>query len=363
MSPNRAACLVLALVLAVVMVPAAAEAHILPGSFLRLNVEGPTVRGTWDLSIYSLAETARLQTRSKRDLQKFALDKLSIESDGAPCRLHVDEAESNVKPNDDEHPQLIPIVGQCRHDISQLTISYFSLLVIDPRFEGLVNVSAHGQTYTSALSERNPSVTFRVGAPDRWRQFSDYVREGIWHIWLGYDHILFLLALLLPAAFVIGGGRWQPRPDKLGGTFWQVAKIVTAFTLAHSVTLSLVIFGIISLPSRLVESAIALSIVIAAANNLHPVLGRKLWLLTFCFGLIHGMGFAGALKELGLPDDARWIALAGFNIGVELGQLAIVAVALPAIYAVRHDRFYRVVFLRSASVVIVAVASICRGIG
>jgi HupE / UreJ protein len=121
----------------------------------------------------------------------------------------------------------------------------------------------------------------------------------------------------------------------------EVLWVVTAFTIAHSITLTLAALQIISLPSRWVESAIAASVVLAAVNNLYPVVERKRWLVAFTFGLIHGFGFASVLTELGLPKDALVLSLLGFNLGVEIGQLAIVAVFLPVAYMLRNTVLYR----------------------
>jgi hypothetical protein len=171
------------------------------------------------------------------------------------------------------------------------------------------------------------------------------VVEGVWHIWIGFDHILFLLSLLLPAVLVVHAKRWRG-VDSLGVATREVVWVVTSFTVAHSITLSLAALELVSLPSRLVESAIALSVVLAAANNLFPVMERRRWMAAFGFGLIHGFGFASVLAELGLPTDALVLSLLGFNVGVELGQMAIVAVFLPVAYALRNTRFYlRGVFL------------------
>ena len=138
---------------------------------------------------------------------------------------------------------------------------------------------------------------------------------------------------------------------------WDVFKVVTAFTVAHSITLSLAALSVISLPSRLVESAIALSVLLAALNNLWPVVGRGRWLVAFGFGLIHGFGFASVLADLGLPQGALALALLGFNLGVEVGQLAIVAAFLPMAYALRRSFFYRRVVLLGGSLLIAAVAA------
>jgi hypothetical protein len=150
---------------------------------------------------------------------------------------------------------------------------------------------------------------------------------------------LFLLSLLLPAVFLREAGRWVPA-QRFKPVFWDVLKVVTAFTVAHSITLSLAALEIIALPSRLVESVIAASVVFAALNNLYPLVNERRWLMAFVFGLIHGFGFASVLTDLGLPRDALVSSLFGFNVGVELGQLAIVAGFLPVAFYLRNTRFY-----------------------
>ena len=181
---------------------------------------------------------------------------------------------------------------------------------------------------------------FTLGESSRVEQFVDYLEEGVLHIWAGFDHILFLLSLLLPAVLVpsaISGEAWAAAPG-FRAALWDVLKVVTAFTVAHSITLSLATLGVVSLPSRLVESAIAASVVLAAVNNIRPVVHGGRWIIAFCFGLIHGFGFASVLSDLGLPQGSLLLALIAFNLGVELGQLAIVAVFLPLAYAHRATR-------------------------
>jgi hypothetical protein len=136
----------------------------------------------------------------------------------------------------------------------------------------------------------------------------------------------------------------------------EVLKVVTAFTLAHSITLSLAALQIISLPSRLVESTIAASVVFAALNNLRGTIESKRWVMAFCFGLIHGFGFASVLADLGLPQGALVLALVGFNLGVEVGQLAIVAAFLPIAFLLRGTGFYRRGVLTFGSALIALIA-------
>jgi HupE / UreJ protein len=138
---------------------------------------------------------------------------------------------------------------------------------------------------------------------------------------------------------------------------WEVLRIVTAFTVAHSITLSLATLGWVDLPSRLVEATIAASVVLAALNNVWPFFQGRRWMVAFGFGLIHGFGFASVLADLGLPRDALALALVGFNLGVEAGQLAIVAAFLPWAYALRQGVFYRRVVLWGGSLAIAAIAA------
>jgi len=181
--------------------------------------------------------------------------------------------------------------------------------------------------------------------------------DGIWHIWRGYDHILFILTLLLPAVLQRDGGRWLPVAS-LRRAFLHTAAIVTAFTLAHSITLSLATLGVISLPSRLVESVIAASIIVAALNNLFPVVTRRLWLVAFTFGLVHGFGFASVLADLGLPKGSLLLALVGFNLGVETGQLAIVGAFLPIAFLLCGWRFYPRSVLQFGSAAVAGIAAL-----
>ncbi|MDP9198097.1 MAG: HupE/UreJ family protein, partial [Pseudomonadota bacterium] len=157
----------------------------------------------------------------------------------------------------------------------------------------------------------------------------------IWHVWIGYDHLLFLFLLLLPAVVTrtsdgVGRGR---------AIALDLVRIVTAFTVAHSITLALAATGTVRLPQQPIEAAIALSIVIAACLNLAPGLARFRLPLAFGFGLVHGFGFANALAGLGM-GNAQWPALAGFNIGVEIANLAVIAVLLPILLQAGRRRWY-----------------------
>ena len=160
--------------------------------------------------------------------------------------------------------------------------------------------------------------------------------EGVWHIWKGFDHILFLLTLLFPAVIVYRNGRWEPR-DSWQASALDIVKVVTAFTLAHSLTLSLAVLGWVHVPSRIVESTIAATVLLGALNNVVPIVLERRWLVAFVFGLVHGLGFASVLADLGLHGTNLALALVGFNGGVEIGQFAIVYCSCrwPCCYAIR----------------------------
>ena len=190
----------------------------------------------------------------------------------------------------------------------------------------------------------------------RWRSFVAITREGIGHIWAGYDHLLFLLALLLPSVLLRRDASWEPLP-RFRPVMLDVLRVVTSFTAAHSITLSLAALQVVSLPSRFVESAIAASVIVAAVNNVVPFLERDRWVAAFALGLLHGFGFSATLIDLGLPRSHLVPTLFGFNLGVEIGQIAVVLAFLPVAFALRGTLAYRRLALVGGSCVITAVAS------
>jgi len=169
--------------------------------------------------------------------------------------------------------------------------------------------------------------------------FTEYVGQGVLHILVGWDHIAFLVTLLLASVLGVDGDQARAARSTRAGLA-HVAAVVSAFTAAHSLTLSLAALGLVTLPGRWGEPLIALSVALAALNNVWPLVRRRVWLLAFGFGLLHGFGFAGVLLELGLQPAQRVAALFGFNLGVELGQLALVAVFFPLLLLLGRRRAF-----------------------
>jgi hypothetical protein len=371
MSPARpllihqaAAALALLLLL---LAPLDGRAHKPSDSYLSITQSDKGLSGRWDIALRDLDFAIGLdadgdgaitwgEVRAKHaDIAAYAMARLALRADDQPCTVAV--GTQMLDDHTDGTYSVLPLVIQCAGTPTALSIGYTLFADLDPQHRGLLNLLAHGQSRAAVLDPNAGAQRFELGEVNRWAQFGDYLREGIWHIWVGFDHILFLLSLLLPAVMVWRVPRWHP-VQGFREAFWDVLRIVTSFTVAHSITLSLAALEVVSLPSRLVESAIAASVVVAALNNLRPVVEGRRWLVAFGFGLVHGFGFASVLGDLGLPRDALVLALVGFNLGVECGQLAIVALFLPLAFSLRRGNFYRRTVMAGGSLAIAGVAAI-----
>jgi hypothetical protein len=293
------------------------------------------------------------------DIVKYATDRLSLrtgDNGGKPCTWQA-AAPMQLDHHSDGTYAVLSLTAHCESFERGLQMKYSLLFDVDPSHRGLVQWIAPGGTGAQALvfGTDNAQQPLALQAQSAWRTLAEYLKDGMWHIWIGYDHILFLLSLLLPAVLVRVGRDWEPAPS-LKRSLLEVLKVVTAFTLAHSITLSLAALHVISLPSRIVESTIAASVVFAALNNLRGTIEKKRWVMAFVFGLVHGFGFASVLADLGLPQGALALALVGFNLGVEVGQMAIVVAFVPVAFALRRTLFYRHGVLTFGSILVALVA-------
>lgn len=344
-----------------------AYAHKPSDSYLTLAVNGGTIIGQWDIALRDLdfafgldangdAEITWGEVRTKHtEIATYALARLALSTDGKTCNAQA--VEHLIDDHTDGAYAVMRFQADCGQAIETLQARYSLFFDIDPQHKGLLRLEYQGNSTTAIFSPEKAMQQFALGKADKFTQFVDYFHEGVWHIWIGFDHILFLLALLLPAVAFRSGHVWKA-VGVFKRAFWDVFKIVTSFTIAHSITLSLATLGIVSLPSRWVESIIAASVVLAALNNIFPLFKERRWAMAFAFGLVHGFGFATVLSDLGLPQDTLMLALVGFNVGVEAGQLAIVAVFLPLAFTMRRTIFYRRVVLLGGSFVIALLAAV-----
>jgi hypothetical protein len=403
---------------------AGAQAHKASDAYLTLQVDGAVVDARIDIALRDLDRDLdldadaddRLTWREVRgrwpDIAALARSDVRLAADGRGCVAApaADDAPALATHSDGRYA-VLRLRWRCAEPVRRLAVDYRLFARTDPTHRGIVRVERAGEPPApgrlavlspgagwhgvdlpspAAAAPASPSPSPSPGrapvdaaaaqpivealadadtgsasdaAPS---SFAGFVREGIHHILVGYDHVLFLLSLLLPSVWTRSRSidpatgaartRWAPSPA-LRPVLANVLKVVTAFTVAHSITLALAVLGVVDPPSRWVESLIAASVVLAALNNLWPVISEARWKLTFVFGLVHGFGFASALKDAGLAHGALAAPLVGFNVGVEIGQLCIVALVLPLAWSLRSTRAYRGTFA-AGSLAIAAVAGV-----
>jgi hypothetical protein len=329
----------------------AAFAHDPSRSLLTLSLEGDTVHGRLDVSLRDLEDAVGLdadgdaaitwgevQARSA-EIAGYALRRLAIEADVGACNIAA--RQSGVDRHGGAAFAVLDLQGRCPSAPRTLRVTYGLLFDVDSAHRSLLELRSGGASTTAVLSAARPAFESELGSLTPWASFTRFVTEGVWHIWHGYDHLAFVTLLVLP--IVLGRQRRGSREHPtVRGAIASIASVVTAFTAAHSLTLALATLGVVSVPTSAVESAIALSVLVAALLNVLPSVPRLGAKLAFGFGLVHGLGFASALGDLGAGEAGVAVSLAGFNVGVELGQLAVVAAALPALFVVRGYRIGRV---------------------
>ena len=343
-------------------------AHKPSDSYLTLEVDGSAVHGRWDIAIRDLDYaldldrdgSGKITWSELRDQQSesvaYALARLTIRSGESACPTTID-GKLAVASHSDGSYAVLRFEAQCPTPITTLGVDYRLFFDIDPQHRGIARIDGGGSSRTQTFSRADHDVRLPLAGAGRSRQLGAIVKQGIFHIWTGYDHVLFLLALLLPSVLKRAGKGWEPLP-RLRPAATDVLRIVTAFTIAHSITLSLAALGVVTLPSRLVESAIAASVVLAAVNNIVPILRQDRWMAAFLLGLMHGFGFSSTLMDLDLPRSNLVLTLFGFNAGVEIGQVAIVLIFVPLAYAARRTVAYRKIALVGGSVAIAVLALI-----
>lgn len=345
-----------------------ASAHQASDSYLWVDVDQTAVSGRWDVALVDLEVLTGLdanidgaitwgEVRSRSaEIRSAMFSSLTMAVGDQACTI--DSGPLQVDQHAGSAYVSIGFTAACPGLQAGMipAVDYRLLFDIDSGHRGFLYVSANGASHTTILSPDSSRWSLVPGDGSAVRSsFVAFVIEGIWHIWIGYDHVAFLVLLLLPSVLRRDRGRWQPE-DQLVQVAIDTGKIVTAFTLAHSVTLAAAALGWVQPPMGLVEASIALSVILAGLHNVFPLRLGPRWLLALVFGLVHGFGFANVLGELG--GGTRLIAeLIGFNIGVELGQLAIAAVVLPVLFFLRHFLLYRRVVMPAASLLTALVAT------
>jgi hypothetical protein len=338
-----------------------ALAHKPSDSYLTVHVDGAAIEGRWDIAVRDLdavfdldrngdgrVDWGELRLRTS-EIDDYAASRLTLSSNGARCPLTV--ADHAIDRHSDGGYLVLTLRGTCAAHVDALDVDYGLLFDIDAQHRGLLKLENGAAVVSAVFGEARRRQSFAIGQVSRLTQLRGFVGDGIEHIATGFDHLLFLVALLLPSVLIRRGRSWEPVAS-FPRVLRNVAGTVTAFTLAHSITLSLATLSVVSLPSRLVESLIALSVLLTALDNVWPILPRRRWQVAFAFGLLHGFGFASVLADLDLPRSTLALSLFGFNVGVEIGQLVLVLLLVPLVYLVRDTRLYPRFGMVAASAVI-----------
>jgi HupE / UreJ protein len=311
------AALTLAVLASVGLGPTRAGAHQLGVSYSELTIGDRTVDGRVVLAAADAAALARDP--------RVLLDTLSLLQDGTRCSL----APGDVTP---EGGDGVALTGRwtCPARIDRLQIRVGFVEAMPRGHTHLAKVVSGGEVHERVV--RAGADAFEVAGPPRLAaQAARFLALGVEHILTGYDHVAFLFGLLL-----------------LGGSLRSLVAVVTSFTVAHSITLALATLGAVTPPARIVEPLIAASIVFVAGENLWALrhgaapgasadAARRRWVVAFAFGLVHGFGFASVLAQLRLPRSGLAASLVAFNVGVETGQIAIVAAAFPLLALARRS--------------------------
>ncbi|MEI9983101.1 MAG: HupE/UreJ family protein [Aliidongia sp.] len=330
--------LALGLILAGLAGALPASAHKSSDAYLAIAVEQDVLTVRWDIALRDLDiavgldpdEQGRVTWGTLRQhfaaIDAYALSRLVLTGDGRPCPFGT--VSHRIDRHSDGAYAVLDVAAQCPAAPHAIGIQYRLLFDLDPQHRGLVTVRDGDAVHTNVLGPERSflAVSLQSGTTSA---FWEFVRLGAEHILGGRDHLLFLAVLLMPAL-----GRLQP--GRVRRTLGEIAGLMSLFTLAHAVTVTLAVRGVLQVPASISEAAIALSIVVTAIDNIRPILGQRRGVIAFGFGLIHGLGFASALGPLALTGWSLVAALAGFNSGIELVQLGLAGLAIAVAIPVRR---------------------------
>lgn len=323
-----------------------AQAHQASEAYLSYRVDGTAVEQRLDIALRDLDRDLTLDTdgdaelswgevRARwRDIEALADNGVRFTANGLPCS-RLGRGEPQLDEHSDGTHAVLVSRWRCPADVHELQIDYRLFARTDAAHRGLARMAGLGGEPRVLVPGAGPQALSAQG-----QGLVGFVAEGMAHIGSGLDHVLFLVTLLLVAVWRRDGDGWVPR-ERARSAFAETLRLVTAFTLAHSVTLGLAASGLIDPPAVVVESLIALTVLLAALDNLRPFVPGPRWLMVGAFGLVHGIGFAGPLKDLGLRGAELILPLLAFNVGVELGQLAVVVLLLPLALWLRRAGIYR----------------------
>ena len=363
------------LLLVTIMQCSILKAHAPQENYVWLNVDETRLSGRFEVNLNdiknklgidvdAIAET-RLQgvEKSAQAVHAYFLENFSIQANGKKINLILTEPSIF---EDSNYLQYNFVSDTLPTGVLSITNSLFltpefikndklhrSLLVV--AYNKVAGKEFGEENAALVFGPRNMTRTIDLANPPDILQWKDFLKQGVIHIWMGWDHVLFIIVLLLTTVLVYSAGNWTAQPS-FGQALWKTLKIITLFTIAHSITLTLAALQLVNVNTIVVESIIAFSIIGIGINNIFPRFSAHSWVLIFSFGLFHGLGFASVMGELQFRNVLIERIVVMFNVGVEVGQVAIVAVVFPILYLLRNSRYYRQFVVIPVSILASAVA-------
>jgi len=337
----------------------------------RVEMPYRDLRAELGLEIDGTADELRAEFEANLEqLQTYALDNSEIGAGGVVWPMNFDGVELLVDEGSDDNglgyvilPFTVELDAPSVPQVLEVTFTPFLEEIPDRNNITLVSNDWKRGVFEEETNELlihtvdAPSGEIDLGNSSQWTNFRASIDLGVDHIRTGPDHVFFILVLLLPAVLILVAGRWRPSPS-FGYSLLRIVLVATMFTIAHSITFTLAGLDYLPLPpSKLTETVIALSIVLAALHNLRPVLGHREWILAFVFGLFHGMGFAGLVEDLDINRSTQLVSLLGRNVGIEIAQLVIIFLTFPMLFILRRTRIYMGLFT-VVSIGLAAVSSV-----
>jgi hydrogenase/urease accessory protein HupE len=347
------------IIISILILSSSVQAHTTSTSYLSLDLIKNSITGMWKITLKDLHLVMNLDLNNDSRLiwseilsqeQKIVSElnkSVSLYSDNMQCKLNIkklmiDRSKSNIYLD-------VPFTTNCNSSL-KLKLNYNFLFDQDAFHKTILSINRNNKTSTNILSYSNRVYNYSENT-NSFYQFFEFVVQGIIHVLIGLDHVLFVICLLLSATLLAS----QNNNNKIKPLINNTLKLITAFTIAHSITLILASTKILSIPPSIIEPIIALSVIVLALVNLLNTQNIKHWPIVFIFGLIHGFGFAFVLEEVPVQSGTLITSLFGFNIGVEFGQLLIVVIILPVLYFLYSKKYYQRLLIPVMSVFIATI--------
>ena len=335
-----------------------AHAHQSKENYITIKVQNNTLILTCDIETDNFENVLKLDDnhnniiswnelyKHKHEIQAYILNHIFIIQNTQNITLKV--SDYKIYRREDQSYLSLTLRNDTYNSENSTLFDYQLFFDIDPLQRLFLSRKKEGQEIIQIFSPHQPRQNINSEKPSLFKQFNTFWKEGIWHIWIGFDHLLFLLMLLLPALIEKKGKVYQRVPS-LRSALLKTLSIITLFSVAHSLTLSAAFLDLASLNSKVVESLIAFSIILTAFFNLIGYIPKRIYVLIFIFGLLHGFGFANALGEISLSHLDMIITLIGFNLGVESGQILLLLPLFPLLFILAKYRVYQTFIIKSLS--------------